>query len=154
MNKTENDILTENHGLAASLVRGFYRDHPLYDFDDLLQVALMSMLKAYRKFDPERGKFSTFATYCMRNDLIKFINKQNRLKQKERSLSSKHNKEYEVNYWNIELPKDLSPKEHGIYYYKMQDKKDSEIRDILDLDKNEYKETMSSSFKKIAEANE
>jgi hypothetical protein len=52
------------------------------------------------------------------------------------------------------LPKDLSPKEHGIYYYKMQDKKDSEIRDILNLNKDEYKETLDSSFKKIAKANE
>ena len=158
MNKTENEILEENRGLAISSVRSFCRDHTLYDFDDLLQIAMMSMLKAHRKFDPERGKFSTFATYCMRNDLIKFVNKQNKLKEnknyKEQRLSSKHDKAYEVNYWDIELPEDLSPKEHGVYYYKMQNRKDSEIRDILNLDKDEYKQTMANSFKKIAEANE
>ena len=74
MKKTEDQVIEENYGLAMSLARKFYRKTPSFSFEDLLQVSLMSMLKAHRKYNSDRSVFSTFATYCMRNDLIKFVN--------------------------------------------------------------------------------
>ena len=47
MKNTENDFINENYGLAISLARKFYSHGLNYDFEDILQVALMSMLKAY-----------------------------------------------------------------------------------------------------------
>ena len=80
MKNTENDFIQDNYGLAVSLARKFYSHSHKYDFEDIVQVALMSMLKAHRKHDPKRSVFSTFATFCMRNDLIKFVKKHNKNK--------------------------------------------------------------------------
>ena len=51
MKNTENDFINENYGLAISLARKFYSHGHNYDFEDIIQVALMSMIKAYRKID-------------------------------------------------------------------------------------------------------
>ena len=61
--------LTESYrGLAIALARRFERrGEPL---DDLIQVALLGILKAVERFDPERGlPFATFATPTVLGEL-------------------------------------------------------------------------------------
>ena len=63
------DQLIEAHlGLAEYLARRFSnRGEPL---DDLIQVALLGILKAVERFDPERGlPFATFATPTVLGEL-------------------------------------------------------------------------------------
>jgi RNA polymerase primary sigma factor len=49
-------------------------------FDDLVQEGILGLLEAINKFDPTRGnRFSTYATYWIRQAIVRAIEKQDRL---------------------------------------------------------------------------
>jgi len=155
LNKEE-DVIEENKGMAIDLVNRFYNKSPMYDFEDLLQVALMSMVKAHRAYETDKSLFSTFATVCMRNDLIKFINKNKTPKNKEIPLSDpmKNHLLSETEDDSDEyVPDSLTPQEMAIFYYKKRGYKDIEVRDILGVSRKEYKQIVTSCFKKVIDSN-
>jgi len=155
LNKEE-DVIEENKGMAIDLVNRFYNKSPMYDFEDLLQVALMSMVKAHRAYETDKSLFSTFATVCMRNDLIKFINKNKKPKNKEIPLSDpmKNHLLSETEDDSDEyVPDSLTPQEMAIFYYKKRGYKDIEVRDILGVSRKEYKQIVTSCFKKVIDSN-
>jgi len=154
MKNTENDFIQDNYGLAVSVARKFYSHNYKYDFDDIMQVALMSMLKAHRKHDPERSVFSTFATFCMRNDLIKFLKKNNKNKDIPAGELFSGITTYDKSDIEEVLPDDLDVQEQAIFYYKRSNYKDMEIRDILDMSKPEYKTKVRSFYNKLRVVNE
>ena len=154
MKNTENDFIQDNYGLAVSLARKFYSHSHKYDFEDIMQVALMSMLKAHRKHDPERSVFSTFATFCMRNDLIKFVKKHSKNKDIPAGELFSGITTYDKSDIEEILPDDLDVQEQAIFYYKRSNYKDMEIRDILDMSKPEYKAKVRSFYNKLRVANE
>ncbi len=63
-----NELAERHRGLAITLARRFNgRGEPL---DDLLQVAMIALLRAIERFDPERGNsFTTFATPTVLGEL-------------------------------------------------------------------------------------
>ena len=154
MKNTENDFIQDNYGLAVSLARKFYSHSHKYDFEDIVQVALMSMLKAHRKHDPKRSVFSTFATFCMRNDLIKFVKKHNKNKDIPAGELFSGITTYDKSDIEEILPDDLDVQEQAIFYYKRSNYKDMEIRDILDMSKPEYKAKVRSFYNKLRVINE
>lgn len=69
------DVLAEGALVKryASLAEGISRSYFIVggDRDDLYQIALIALLEAVRRFDPEReAKFSTYASACIRNRLL------------------------------------------------------------------------------------
>ena len=154
MKNTEDDFIKENYGLAVSLARRLYSRNHNYDFEDIIQVALMSMLKAYRKHDPKRSVFSTFATFCIRNDLIKFIKKQHKNKDMPAGEIFSSIETYDKNDIEEILPDNLDIQEQAIFYYKRSNYKDMEIRDILNMSKQEYKSKIRLCYNKLRIINE
>ncbi len=63
-----NELAERHRGLAVTLARRFNgRGEPL---DDLLQVAMIALLRAIERFEPERGNsFTTFATPTILGEL-------------------------------------------------------------------------------------
>ncbi len=64
-------IVEENYGLVVSMARKYSANG---NFDDLVQEGLIGLLKAIEKYDPNLGwKFSTFATWWIRDEIMRFI---------------------------------------------------------------------------------
>lgn len=67
--------VTANMGLIGSVLR---RNFPWLTsqfrgiIDDLRAVGMVSLAKAHRDYDPEKGKYSTLATCYLNNDFLKY----------------------------------------------------------------------------------
>lgn len=70
-NATE-ELIRRNYALAASIAKRFCGRG--VDYEDLIQLALIGMLKAIRSFDTERGTaFSTYAVPLIMGEIRKFL---------------------------------------------------------------------------------
>jgi RNA polymerase sigma factor (sigma-70 family) len=67
-----NELAERHRGLAITLARRFNgRGEPM---DDLLQVAMIALLRAIERFEPERGNsFTTFATPTVLGELRRLL---------------------------------------------------------------------------------
>ena len=53
------ELIKENKNLICSIINKYTR---YYEFDDLYQVSIIGIIKAYQNFDKEKGvKFTTYA---------------------------------------------------------------------------------------------
>ena len=70
------EICVQYKGLVVALARKFFLD--AYDLEDLVQEGMIGLFKAAHKFDDSRGaSFLTFATLCIKSEIINAIRKYN-----------------------------------------------------------------------------
>jgi len=69
------EIIEENIGLVQKMASKLYRKNSIYSADDLIQTGLLNLVTSLPKYNPDRGKLSTFISHCVRNSMIKFIKK-------------------------------------------------------------------------------
>ena len=66
------NVINENKNLIYSIIYKYGRNLP---FDDLEQVSIIGIIKAYRNFDKNRGvKFSTYAYKYILSEILQYIN--------------------------------------------------------------------------------
>lgn len=65
----------ENENLIKKIVGIFHRNSNL-EYDELLQEARLSYLKAMKTYDPEKGRLSSYLWFCIYRDLQNFYNKE------------------------------------------------------------------------------
>jgi RNA polymerase sigma factor (sigma-70 family) len=76
-----NQIVQANLRLVVSIAKKFA--DPLNSFDELVSEGNMPLLRAIELFDVRRGfRFSTYATWAIRNHLRRFISDRARLRRK------------------------------------------------------------------------
>lgn len=71
-------LFNDNIKMTSHFAKKFYSNMKfgVYEYDDLIQTANLSLWKACITFDPNKGhKFFTYASRCIMNDLIMFKNK-------------------------------------------------------------------------------
>lgn len=70
--KTLVDVIKENKKLICSIINKYTK---YYEFDDLYQVSIIGIMKAYQNFDKEIGvKFTTYAYKYILSEILLFIN--------------------------------------------------------------------------------
>ena len=144
---SEEKMVIDNYGLVVSQAVKFIAQKQ--DLDDYIQIGLIGLLKAIRNYNPEKSKFSTFATVCIRNEILKFIKKQNR---QNRRLNLREKKSQEVLLWEYQ-PDNLTKDEIDILDMKLKNHTYKEISEIMCCNKNEIKQKIKKILKKIREAN-
>ena len=81
------DIINENKGLIYSIIKKYVG---YYEFDDLYQVSIIGIIKAFNNYDASNGvKFTTYAYKYILSEVISFINNSKLIK-----TSREYNKIY------------------------------------------------------------
>lgn len=76
--KTLVELIKENKNLICSIINKYTG---YYEFDDLYQVSIIGIMKAYQNYDKEKGvKFTTYAYKYILSEVLLFINNNRTIK--------------------------------------------------------------------------
>ena len=75
----EDRLVREHYGLVVSQALSFLDDNSV--IEDYVQVGLIGLLKAVRNHDESKAKFSTFASVCIRNEILSLKRKEKNSKK-------------------------------------------------------------------------
>ena len=89
-NTTLTKLIKENKGLICSIIKKYTK---YYEFDDLYQVSIIGIIKAYQNFNKNKNvKFTTYAYKYILSEVIAYVNNSKLIKT---------NKEYHRLYKKI-----------------------------------------------------
>jgi len=72
------DVIKENKRLICSIINRYTK---YYEFDDLYQVSVIGMMKAYQNYDKEKNvKFTTYAYKYILSEVIAYVNNSKAIK--------------------------------------------------------------------------
>lgn len=78
LNDEQRKKVLDNMGLVYHVMTKKL-DIPPCDFEDVSQIGILGLMKATLSFDEKKGsKFSTFASMCIRNEILMFYRKENK----------------------------------------------------------------------------
>tara|TARA_R110002051_G_scaffold99688_1_gene170056 strand:+ start:19 stop:495 length:477 start_codon:yes stop_codon:yes gene_type:complete len=144
---TEEQKVIDNYGLVVSQALSFSSSNS-YDFEDYIQSGLIGLLKAIRKHDPRRSRLSTYARTCIRNEIIKYINK-NKKHTFNNKIPIEDTAVPEVFIdWNT-LTDSLSEEEKSILKLRLHNNSYREISEKLDISRNYIKSSMKTILIKL-----
>jgi len=135
----------------------FFKPRSKDEREEFSQVGTVGALNAVKHYDPTKGKFSTYMTYCVRNAIAKHIKKfRNHYKNKvwcpnSETLLDTPIKENES--LNEYLP-ELTEEEQKIIDYKLAGLSRKEIATELDIPLSLVTYKISELYLKIRRSNE
>ena len=145
----------DNIDIIIYLITEFNNTTHTYDFEDLLQVGFLGMLKAINKFDESKGELRDYIFCSVRNSLIKFLKKELQWKENvklEPNISPDWNDNYEaIEFDNIlkAYSDKLIPLESKILELRFKGMTRRQICEETALTKNEYYTFLYSAIGKI-----
>jgi RNA polymerase sporulation-specific sigma factor len=81
----EEDSLRRYAQLVRRIIRPYYLQGG--DYDDLYQEGMVGLLRAVRRYDPERGAgFEAFASVCIRRQVIDALRREASLSERDKKL--------------------------------------------------------------------
>jgi len=138
-------LVQQHYGLVVSQALSFCGRTSL--LDDYIQVGLIGLLKAIRNYDPIKSKFSTFSTTCIRNEILRFKNKN---KKHENCTNLVENVSYceKIQTWEF-FPDNLSEEESFILNLKQSNFTKKEMCEMLHCSKRELDQKTNRLIKKL-----
>lgn len=82
-----NQLIENNVKLVYYCFNRLHKDSFVEKYkDDLIQEGMLGLMKAANTFDSEKGRFSTYAAMCIRNEMFMFMRRMRKSYDKEISL--------------------------------------------------------------------
>ena len=115
--------------------------------DDYIQAGFIGLLKAIRNHDENKSKFSTFASICIRNEILNLKRKHKKdAVVFNENLVLNNQPEEMINHFSDYLPDHLDEEQKFIVKLKLMNYNNAEIAEHLSCSKT----TVSNRIKKIA----
>lgn len=92
LTKTQKLLVEKNYGLAVWTAQRLHKKIPLTDIEDIISDCLIFMVKASRRFDSKKGKFTTYAVVSMRKMFWSKYFKERTRQERIRSTYSERDK--------------------------------------------------------------
>jgi len=147
----EEELIRKHYGLVFSQAL-YFLDDP--NFEDYIQSGLIGLLKAIRKHDKTKAKFSTFATVCIRNEIKNTSKKAKKHKSKNYGDVIEKDREYNTkDVLSDYLPEFLSEEYKFIISLRVQNYTNAEIAEFLSCSKADVKEKIRLIIKLLKESN-
>ena len=160
-----NKIISHNLSLIIKTIENYF-DTYYYDADDLFQIGCIGLIKAVDTFKIDKNVlFSTYATHCIKNEILMYLNKYNKTMKANKLINDEDNiyclnlpeEKYidnELYYELNEIIKNkLSLKESFIIksYFGFNNKNLSqqEIADTLNVSQSYLSRLLRNTLKKI-----
>ena len=152
----EEQLVHTHYGLVVSQALRF-SNHRSY-VEDYIQVGLIGLLKAIRNYNPDKSKFSTFATVCIRNEIFRYTRK-NKVKTASRDTQARSLvKRADDCYIPTEamweyIPDGLTEKEKLVLQMKFENYTHREIADAICCSKGRVKNILKKIISLLQRAN-
>lgn len=141
----EEQLVREHYGLVVSQALSFLSDNKIA-LDDYIQAGFIGLLKAIRNHDENKSKFSTFASICVRNEILNLKRKHKKdAVVFNENLVLNHQPEEIINHFSDYLPDSLDEEQKFIVKLKLMNYNNAEIAQHLSCSKT----TVSNRIKKI-----
>ena len=149
----EEQLVRDNYGLVVSQALSFLSDNKI-PLEDYIQAGLIGLLKSIRKFEEKKSKFSTFASVCIKNEMLnlKRKNKKDLVIFNDDLVSINHPEYMSSNFFEY-LPDYLTEEDRFIIKLKLTNHTNSEIADFLSCSKSTVSNKIRRIIKVIKESN-
>ena len=145
LEKNESEIVKEYSPLVVSQALKF-RPNKLTNFDDYMQAGYIGLLRAIRKYDPDRNtKFSTFSVICIRRQIMKEYSK---LRMYPSAFEDKEDENIRDPFWEVQ-PDYLTPTEKEVLGLRLQGYTYEQIGSKMDFTKSWASELLSQTPQRI-----
>jgi RNA polymerase sigma factor (sigma-70 family) len=146
--REESRLVSENIGLVVAQALKF-KPTRVTDIDDYIQAGSIGLIKAIRKYNPEKGALSSFAWPSIWREIVHEVNK---FKDNTTSLSFDPYIEY-VDSISDSVP-ELSEQQLEIFQLRVEGHTLKEIGDKFDKTKEWVRQQLKSIIEEIKKANE
>lgn len=85
--ESEELLFKNNVPLMKNIVDILIKKYPKEEYDEFFSLATIGLTCAYKTFEPERAvKFSTYATRCIKEEILRFMRKKMAIKRTKYNL--------------------------------------------------------------------
>jgi RNA polymerase sigma factor (sigma-70 family) len=152
--RSEETLVVENIPLVVSIAFK-YRPKPPNDYDDLIAIGMMGLLKAIRSHNSDRGSLSTIAYLAIKREIERELGKRSRKEQPSNNITDLDVEQDERPDINDYLPDFLTEEDKKVLYMRFHlNSTFDEIGKSLGYTKQWASLKINSLIKKIRESNE
>lgn len=152
--KSEDETLKDNMPLVVSIAFK-YRPVPPNDYDDIIAIGMMGLLKAIRGYKPEKGALSTIAYIAIKREIERELGKNSRKNQPSNNMQNMDVQEEERTDIKDCLPDSLTDEDKHVLYMRFHlGNTFEEIGNTLGYTKQWASLKIGNLIKKIRESNE